>query len=188
MPTSVSGVRLRSSSFAVALLVLSGLWACGGGSSPAAPAASAQVGGLWTGTTTTRSVSGGECLGPLLAGSSDRPRVTVEIQQTGSSLTAKVTNILYGTSCTYAGSAGTTTISLNMQSCLGGKVNNIKCLNGDSRDMEVATGAITGIVDDLGIGGTEEQTWNTFVSGTTSATGPMVISSALRLRRGPFVD
>ena len=90
--------------------------------------------------------------------------------------------------CTYAGSAGTTTISLNMQSCLGGKVNNIKCLNGDSRDMEVATGAITGIVDDLGIGGTEEQTWNTFVSGTTSATGPMVISSALRLRRGPFVD
>ena len=186
----LSSVRMRSVLFTLALLVLSGLSACGGGSSPAAPSpsVSAQVGGLWTGTTTMKSVTGGECLGSLIRGSSDTPRITVEIQQTGSSLTAKVTNILYGTTCTYSGSAGTTTISLNMQSCQGGRWNNIKCLNGDLRDMEVVGGAITGTLGEIGIGGTEEQTWNTFVSGTATATGPMVINSALGLRRGPFAD
>ena len=55
----------------------------------------------------------------------------------------------------------------------------MKCPNGDLRDMELVGDAFTGTVDAAGIGGTEEQTWNTFVSGTTTATGPMVINSAL---------
>jgi len=181
-------VRIGSVLFALALLVLSGLLACGGGSSPAAPAAFAQVDGLWTGTATNTTVTGGECVGTLLRGATASPRVTFTIQQTGSSLTAKVTNTLYAPVCTYSGSAGTTTISLNLQSCQEGKLTNIKCANGDLRDMELVGDAFTGTVDASGIGGTEEQRWNTFVSGTTTATGPLVINSAFGLKRGPFAD
>lgn len=183
-------VQTTSIVLVLAMLVLSGLSACGGGSSPAAPSPSApaQVGGLWTGTATRTSVTGGECVGSLLRNASESPRISVTIEQTGSSLTAKVSNVLYGTVCTYAGSAANNTISLNMQSCQGGKLSSIKCLNGDLRDMEVVGGAITGTLDGNSIGGPEEQTWNTFVSGTATATGPMVVHSAFGLRRGPFAD
>jgi hypothetical protein len=184
-------VQTTSVVFVLALLVLSGLSACGGGSSPAAPSpsASAQVGGLWTGNATRTGVTGGECLGPVIGSSSDRsPRIYVTIQQAGSSLTATVTNNLYAGVCTYSGAVGTTTISLTLQSCQGVKVNNMKCPNGDLRDMELVADAFTGTVDASGIGGTQEQRWNTFVSGTTTATGPLVINSAFGLKRGPFAD
>ena len=188
---TLSIFRMRSVLFTLALLVLSGLSACGGGSSPAAPSPSApaQVGGLWTGNATRTGVTGGECLGPVIGNSSDRsPRISVTIQQTGSQLTATVTNTLYAAACTYSGSAGPTTISLALQSCQGGKVNNMKCPNGDLRDMELVADAFTGTVDASGIGGTEEQRWNTFVGGTSTATGPLVINSAFALKRGPFAD
>ncbi len=91
--------------------------------------------------------------------------------------------------CTYSGSAGTTTISLTLQSCRGERFNNIRCHNGDLRDMEVAGDAFTGTVDAAGIVGTEEQRWNTFVSGAATATGaPLVFISAFGLKRGPFAD
>ena len=90
--------------------------------------------------------------------------------------------------CTYSGSAGTTTIALTLQACLGGKLNNIKCTNGDLRDLELVGGAFTGTVDAAGIVGTEEQRWNTFATGTANPNAPMVINSAFGLKRGPFAD
>lgn len=184
-------VRTRSGLFALALLVLSGLSACGGGSSPAAPSPSApaQMEGLWTGNATRTGVTGGECLGPVIGSSSDTsPRIYVTIQQAGSSLTATVTNNLYAGVCTYSGTVGTTSMSLTLQSCQGVKVNNMKCANGAVRDMELVGDVFTGTVDSSGIGGTQEQRWNTFVGGTTTATGQLVINSAFGLKRGPFAD
>ena len=186
----LSSVRMRNVLFAIPLLALSGLSACGGGSSPApSPSAPAMVGGLWTGNATRTGAAGGECLGPVIGNSSDSsPRVSVTIQQAGSSLTATVTNTLYTGVCTYSGTVSTTTLSLSLQSCQGVKVNNIKCPNGELRDMELVGDVFTGTVDAADIVGTEEQRWNTFVSGTSTATGPLVINSAFSLKRGPFTD
>lgn len=189
----LSGVRMRSVLLLLAQLVSFSLSACGGGSSPAAPSPSApappRVEGLWTGNATRTGVTGGECLGPVIGSSSDRsPRIYVTIQQAGSSLTATVTNNLYAGVCAYSGTVGTTSISLTLQSCQGVKVNNMKCPNGDLRDMELVGDAFTGTLDATGIGGTQQQTWNTYVSGTTTATGPLVINSAFGLKRGPFAD
>ena len=127
---------------------------------------------------------------PLLARcNAGRPRVTVEIQQTGSSLTAKVTKHSYGTSCTYTGSAGTTTIALTHAVLSGRKdeqhtVPQRRLARHGSRG-----GAIRRHNRWNWYGGDYEQTVEYVCErGPATATGPMVISSALGLRRGPFVD
>ena len=78
---------------ALALLLLSGLSACGGSGNPAAPSGPAQVAGVWTGSLTATSITGGECVGALLqsvVGTSEN--FTASVQQSGSSLTATVTD------------------------------------------------------------------------------------------------
>jgi hypothetical protein len=194
-PTTTDKCRLlsvqkRSVLFALALLVLSGLSACGGDSSPTAPSGPAQVEGLWTGTSTLNSVTGGECVGSLLSaqGLVWSPKLTVTFQQSGSSLTATVTETGTATICTYSGSASTTTISLNMQSCKVGTFNNIPCPNNVLRDIQRVGAALTGTVDGNAIGGTTVETWDTFVGGTTTATGSMVLNSTFSLKRGPSLD
>ena len=159
---ALASVQMRSVLFVLALLVLSGLSACGGGSSPAAPSpsASAQVGGLWTGTATRTSVTGGECLGPTACRfgakvAENHPHNSADWQLADRH---GHQHSMHAAACTYSGSAGTDTISLTLQSCLGGRLNNIKCTNGDLRDMELVGDAFTGTVDAAGIVGTEEQT------------------------------
>ena len=169
---------------ALALLLLSGLSACGGSGNPAAPSGPAQVAGVWTGSLTMTSLTGGECVGSLLQSDvGTSAKFTATVQQSGNSLTATVTDDETGTSCTYSGSAGTTTISLNMQSCQVGAIVGIPCSNGALRDIQLVAGAITGTVDGNRITGTEAETWNTFVSGTATATGPMVLNGQFVINR-----
>ena len=87
-----------------------------------------------------------------------------------------------GTSCTYSGSAGTNSISLNLQSCQTGAITGIPCSNGALRDIQLVAGAISGTVNGR-ITGTEAQTWNTFVSGTETGTGPMVLNGQFVINR-----
>lgn len=90
---------------------------------------------------------------------------------------------MHGGACTYSGSAGTNTFSLTLQSCTGAKNTNIKCNDTDRRDIELVGDVFTGTVFANSLGGTEAQTWNTFVSGTATATEPMVVNTAFDLRR-----
>jgi hypothetical protein len=179
---AANGSALRSSRRALALLLLSNLSTCGG--SPAAPSGPAQVAGAWTGTLTVTSITGGECVGVVLQSAVGRStNFTASIQQSGSSLTATITDAATGTSCTYSGSAATTTISLNLQSCPVDAVLGLRCGNGDLRDIQVVAGALTGTVSGSRITGTETSTWNTFVSRTAVDTGPMVFNGQFVLNR-----
>ena len=167
---------------ALALLLLSGLSTCGGSSNPAAPSGPAQIAGVYTGRVTPMTITGGECVGvqkQSAVGTS--ARVFVGIQQSGSSLLATVLGD--GIDCTYSGSVGITTMSLTLQSCQVPADVSIKCGNGAIRDIQIVAGAFTGTVIDTRIEGTEDETWNTFVSGTTTATGPMVINGKFDIYR-----
>ena len=75
------------------------------------------------------------------------------------------------------------TMSLTLQSCQVPADVSIKCGNGAIRDIQIVAGAFTGTVIDTRIEGTEDETWNTFVSGTTTATGPMVINGKFDIYR-----
>jgi len=174
---------LRSARGALALFLLSSLSTCGGGS-PAAPSGPAQVAGVWTGTLTVTSITGGECVGVVLQSAVGRStKLTASVQQSGSSLTATVTDDGTGTSCSYSGSVGTTTISLNLQSCPVDAVLGLRCGNGALRDIQVVAGALTGTVSGSRITGTETSTWNTFVTRTAIGTGPMVFNGQFVLNR-----
>lgn len=174
---------LRSARRALAVLLLSSLSTCGG-SSPAAPSGPAQVAGIWKGTLTVTSITGGECVGAVLQSAVGRATTfTASVQQSGSSLSATVSDAGTGTSCTYSGSAGPTTISLNLQSCPVDAILGLRCGNGDLRDIQVVAGALTGTVSGSRITGTETSTWNTFVSRTAIDTDSMVVNGQFVLNR-----
>jgi len=133
---------------------------------------------------TVTSITGGECVGVVLQSAVGRStKLTASVQQSGSSLTATVTDDGTGTSCSYSGSAGTTTISLNLQSCPVDAGLGLRCSSGDLRDIQVVAGALTGTVSGRRITGTETSTWNTFVSRTAIATDPMVFNGQFVLNR-----
>src|SRR5262245_60365192 len=92
-----TGGPMRHVSLGVVLLALSG---CGGsGSQPSGPA---QVAGVYRGTLTPTSVTGGECVGAILQSQVGRPQAfTASVQQDGSALTATITSDATGTNCTY---------------------------------------------------------------------------------------
>jgi hypothetical protein len=67
--------------------------------------------------------------------------------------------------------------------CQVAAVVGIQCGNGAIRDIQLVAGAFTGTVIGSRIEGTEAETWNTFVSGTTTGTGPMVINGQFDIYR-----
>ena len=94
---------------------------CGGGSSsPTAPSAPtiAQVAGVYTGTSTLTSVSGGECVGTLFQSAVGAVSAfTAGVTQMGSTLSATVTSQTTGISCSYSGTAGSSAVTLNLTTC-----------------------------------------------------------------------
>ena len=163
---------------------------CGGDStsptSPTAPSTPtiAQVGGVWTGTATLTNVTGGECVGTvfqLLVGTSDA--LTAAVTQTGSTLTATVTSQSSGTSCSYSGTAGTTTMTLNLTTCQVSTIVGIQCDGGFVRDIELFAGSITGTVSGNTASGTQAETWNVFVGGTGIGVGPLTLNSTFTMAR-----
>jgi hypothetical protein len=128
--------RMRLTGLAVTL-ALSAM-ACSGSSSPAAPSTPSivQAGGLWTGTLTITGVSGGECVGVTeqalgIVGSSQT--YTVQITQTGTSLTAVTTSTSTGITTNFTGTAGTASVTLNATSSSAANVLGLHCTNGQLR-------------------------------------------------------
>lgn len=139
------------------------------GSSPASPSAPtiAQVGGVWTGSVTQTSVSGGECIGTTLAASNgSADHYTVTIAQAGTALTGTATSQTSGQTCNYAGTAGTNTITFNVTSCptVGFR---LTCSNGVQRDMYLNSRNLTASLNGSALVGTVGESWNVYVAGAT---------------------
>lgn len=138
--------------------------ACGGGNdSPTAPSTPrvVQVGGVWTATSTITNVTGGECFASAfqsLVGRSGQE--TLAITQTGSSLSATATDDSSGASCRYEGTAGSSTITMNLVSCTASDVIGARCPNGASRDIRLLTGSINATISGTTANGTTAQTYN----------------------------
>lgn len=169
----------------LALLLVS-VSACSGSDTPAAPSAPviAQVAGVWTGVATLTSASGGECVGTIYQGLvGSRNNFTASISQAGSTLTATVTSQSDGTSCSYSGTAGSNTVSLNATSCQVSILTKIRCANGSVRDIQLFADAITASVNANTATGTEAETWNTFVSGTSSGVGILILNASFTMSK-----
>lgn len=174
----------------IAVIILSLLLfpACGGGdSSPTSPSSSqvAQVGGVWNVTTTYTSVTGGECLAPALQtaiGTTDRG--TMQITQSGSSLTATFTSNSSGGSSSYQGTAGASSIALNALSCTACNLIGATCSNGARRDFRLQTGGVNATVRGNTATGTGAETYNVFVAGTNTTVGTLIINSSFSATKG----
>ena len=163
---------------------------CGGDStsptSPTAPSTPtiAQVAGVWTGTATLTSVTGGECVGTVLqsaVGSADS--FTAAVTQTGSTLSATITSQSSGLSCSYSGTAGSNTVTLNLTTCQVDTLLDVQCAGGVLRDMQLIAEGITGTVSGNTVSGTTAETWNVFIAGTTVGVGPLTLNSTFTMAR-----
>ena len=123
--------------------------------------------GLWTGTSRLDTVSGGDRVGATMAALiGTTANITVQITQNGSVLMAMSTATATGDTAHYSGTAGSSSISLDWTSMSAGIVTGFRCSNGERRDMEVRTDAITATISGNTQTGTEASSWNIKVTGT----------------------
>jgi hypothetical protein len=168
----------------VALSVLAfGIGGCGGGNPSTPTNTTPQVGGNWTGTTTLTSVSGGECVGALLQGTvgSSAP-VSVSVQQAGSSLTATIVSQSNGLTCSYSGSVSGSTVILSLTSCQANAILALRCGNG-GRDIVLIGSSITATLNGNALTGSEAETWNVFVAGTSTGVGVLSSGESFTLHK-----
>ncbi|MCR4374172.1 MAG: hypothetical protein NUW22_04925 [Acidobacteria bacterium] len=146
---------------ALLLVVFPAALGCGGGGSPAAPTPTiSQVAGVWTGNVTQVSVTGGECLALFQQSNGGSDRYTLALTQTGATLAATAGSQNTGQSCTYTGTAGDGTISLNVATCEPGGYQ--ATCNGQQRDVILFARSVTATVNGSAMTGTVGESWNVF--------------------------
>jgi hypothetical protein len=167
---------------AMLVLALSCVSACAG-NSPAGPSLgqAAQVGGSWSGTATTASVSGGECFAGLLqtAVGGSGP-IVMTLTQNGSSVSATIGGGDSATTYTYAGSVGSSALTLS-GTCSGCDGVGVQCPTGALRDLKLQSSNLTATVNGNTMSGSEVETYNVLVSGTTTSVGAISITDTFSL-------
>jgi hypothetical protein len=110
-------------------------------------------------------------------------RQTLSINQSGSNLTATATSQSDGSSCTYTGTAGASSLTLNITSCTASDLIGLTCSNGSRRDLHLQTGAITASVNGNSGSGTYAETDNIVPAGTTTAIAIMIVNGNFTMTR-----
>jgi len=169
---------------ALRLGVLVALSGCGHDTNPSTPTDLVpEVSGNWTGTATLTSVSDGECVGPLLqptVGAS--AGVTLTIQQTGASLTGTLLSQSTQLTCSYSGSVSGSAVTLALTSCQANAVLGLHCGAG-GRDIVLVASGITATVAGNALTGTQSDSWNVLVAGTSNSVGTLKSNEALSLTK-----
>ena len=166
------------------LLILALSAACGSDSAPTAPSI-AQIAGVWRGSVTTASVSGGECLGPTFASQiGGTSQVSAAISQSGASISSTITSITSGSNLVYTGSVGASAVQLTFSTCSACNTIGARCPNSTAlRDIKIQSSSINGTVVGNGITGTESELYNVFISGTSTSLGTLTINNSFSLTR-----
>ena len=162
------------------------LASCGSDSSPAAPTpTTAQVAGVWRGTSRIASISGGECFATALQTSvgAGSP-ITVAATQSGSSVSATLTTDADGGNYTYSGTVGQSAVSLTGSACSACNTIGARCPTSTAlRDLKIQTASVTGTVSGATLTGSETETYNLFNAGTATAVGTYTVTSSFTLTR-----
>jgi len=156
---------------------------CGDSDSPTGP--SAQVDGTWAYTLRLTSVSGGECVGADLQSSSNvTDSGTLEIRQSGASLTATIRSELVIGACTYNGTASGNSFVLNLTGCDSGTLQaGFGCSNGAVRDLEYTNNAINATVSGTNATGTSVETYNVNAANSATRVGVLTLNWSLSATR-----
>jgi hypothetical protein len=168
----------RVGAFIVGLAV--GVTACGNSdpTTPTGPSTPVQVSGTWGYTLRLTSASGGECVGADLqnaAGLGDSG--TIELVQTGASLTATVRSDLVPGACSYSGTATTDSFALNLTRCESGALQpGYVCSNGAIRDLEFTANQINATVSGANATGTSVETYNVALANTGNRVGVLTLN------------
>ena len=150
----------------IAGVISSGCGASSDSQNPGAPLPSpltANVNGLWRGSSTLTAATGGECVGPLLsAGIGTADTRTLTMAQEGTGVTAKVTSADTGLGCQYTGRVALNTLALDAASCAAGEpvFLVVQCTNGATRQLELVGSTITATVAGGVVSGTLAETFN----------------------------
>jgi hypothetical protein len=155
---------------------------CGSNSSGPSSTSSAQIAGVWRGTMTTTSVSGGECLAPLFqAAIGGNGSATVTFTQSGSSVSATPTNA--SNNLNFTGSVNQAAVTMTGSACSGCDAS-AQCPNSNSiRDIRIQTFAMSGTVAGSNLSGTISATYNVLVAGTSTQVSTLMVSDSLSLTR-----
>lgn len=164
----------------IGVLVLVGVVGCGS-STPTAPS-TVQVAGVWLGTTQITSASGGECVGPSL-GIGSATTVSLQVSQSGSALTAVATSTTNGNSTNYTGTAGANSIALNATFSTAAFTFGFRCSNGAIRDLQQTAGTVTATITGNTGSGTQAQSYNVFVAGTSTSVGVLTLTGSFTMTR-----
>jgi hypothetical protein len=183
---------IRIAALVVAVAVSAIACSGGGGSNPAAPTPAptptptpvvAQAAGVWTGVDQSMSVAGGECVGEALALWVNRDAAySLDVKQSGGSLTAFSESWLWGLPTYYTGTADPGSISLSANSS-DWWVRGYSCLHGGQRDVQLVSDTVRMTVSDNAGTVTAAQTYNVFIAGTTTGVGSMTITSSFPVLR-----
>jgi hypothetical protein len=166
------------------VLALSCVSACAG-DSPSGPSIgqTAQVAGLWRGTATTSSVSGGECFASLLQSAvGGSGAISMTLTQNGSTVSATLPGSDSTTNYTYSGTVASSTLTLS-GTCTGCDAIGVQCPSGALRDLKLQSSNITATVNGSTLAGSEVETYNVLVSGTTTSVGTLSITDTFSLTR-----
>ena len=168
--------------FSVVLVL--GTAMCGGKpqTTPSPPSA-VNAAGVWTALATTTSVTGGDCVGLLFQGAIGVvERTTLAVTQSGSDLNATSTRA-NGASCSYTGTADSSSMVLNGAFCGAAMVTDIQCQNGAVRDIRRQTSGINATVSGNTASGTTKESWNVLATSTQAVVGTMVIDQTFGATR-----
>lgn len=170
--------------FVLALMVATA--ACGSSDVAPTPAPTyAQAAGVYRGTAKTIATSGGECLAAAFQSAVNGTfGITVAVTQSGSSVSATLTEDSNGGNFTYSGAVGLTAISMTGNSCSACNVVGASCPSSTAkRDFRIQTSSVTGSVSGGALSGTETETYNIFVSGTSTSVGVLTLTTTFSLTK-----
>lgn len=135
-----------------------------------------DVQGVWSGPLTRVATSGGECAAgvvPTFLPANDFGTLTVS--QDGSDLTGTITMESTGLACRYSGSATTSSLAMNADSCdRTGLI--ISCLDGQARELRLVGSSVTAAWNGNQVSGRTTSTYNVFADrdGRTVGVGSLV--------------
>lgn len=143
-----------------------------------------RIEGVFAGPLTLTAVRGGECVGPILASEIGVDALgVVSVAQTGTGISATLTDGESGLSCRYSGTAGIGALALNSAVCEAPTII-YRCSSGAVRDVKVVGSSITATTDGPTVSGEVTTSYNVFETNTdTGVAGLVTTHSFVAVRR-----